>query len=1093
MKTKPDSPLDPSQARSISDARSMSTLFYRDTRLTMLIVAVAVVAGLTSLFVLPRMEDPVLSERYAVVTTRLPGADARRVETLVTEELEDRLQNVEEINRLTSESRPGISSIVIELRDEITETDKVWSEVRGKIDDAQTALPPDAGEPIFEELKVRATALIVALKWTSETKPNWSILRRLAKQLEERLQAIRGTEAVDRFADPGEEITVTLDPDRAAAIGLNASDVARQLRASDAKSAAGLLRMEDRELVMEVDNQFRQSDRIGDTLVQSSQDARWTRLRDVSTIDRVVPDPKPRYALVDSRPSVVVGTLVRPSYRIDRWQADAQTVLDEFEDELPSGVDLTVVLEQNQYVENRLRSLIGSLLLGITAVTAVMFLLMGWRSALIVAIALPLSGLTVLFGLRILEIPLHQMSITGIIIALGLLIDNAIVAVDEVNSEMRDGTSALDAVGKTVRHLAMPLTGSTITTALAFAPIAIMEGAGGEFVGSIAVSVMLAVFASLGFSLSVIPVLAARFAAPRRIKSDPMSDRRKPWIYHVWNGLRATATSGISSRSVVGSYRRLLEFMFRRPVRGIAVSVAMPIIGFWMFTQLPEQFFPPADRDQFHIEVELPVDASIAATEATVREINEELEAIDAKRVSWFLGESAPRFYYNINTARRGMPFFANAIVQMDSAKHLRPTLWRLQERLDTICPEARVVVRQLEQGPPFDAPIELRLFGPDLDTLQALGDELRVLLAQVPDVLHTKSLMSETLPTVTLDIREDEARLAGMAPTDISRQLFDQLEGAFAGEILEDTERVPVRVRVGNARRSRLSEIESMELVSPSGKRPLSSLASVQLKPETAVVTRMDRRRMNLIAGYVRAGTLPAKSLSDFKRRMVESGIEFPPGYDLKYGGEAAQRDQAVGNLMANVGVLAMLMIATLVISFRSFRMTGLIFVVAVCSVGLGMVGLYVLGYPFGFMAIIGTMGLIGIAINDSIVVLAALQAATRENQISQRSGKTGSALSVQQTTNVVVRCTRHVLATTMTTIAGFTPLILNGSEFWPPLAIAIAGGVTGATILALLLIPCGFRLLTVREKNDLDETSKLDPSGEIELETSVPVAASA
>ena len=1049
--------------------RSLATLFYRDRRLTILIIALAFVAGLTSLAVLPRMEDPVLAERFAVVTTTLPGADAERVETLITEELEDRLQQVEEIRLLTSESRPGISSIVIELRDEITETDKVWSKVRGKIDDAAVLFPPNAGEPFFEQLKVRATALIVALRWTSESEVRWSILRRYAKLLEDRLQAIRGTETADRFGDPGEEITVAIDPELAAAVGLNSSEIARRLQASDAKSSSGILRLSDRQMVMEVDNQLRQTDAIAGTLVQTSADGRWIRLGQVATVDRRVPDPKPRFAIVDAAPAVVVGTLVRPSYRIDRWQADADVVLEQFAADLPAGIDLSVVLKQNRYVAERLSSLVWSLMLGVVAVMAVMLFLMGWRSALIIAIALPLTGLTVLFGLRFMAIPLHQMSITGMIIAIGLLIDNAIVAVDEVNAKMRDGVSAINAVGQTVRHLAMPLAGSTITTVLAFAPIAIMIGPGGEFVGSIAVSVMLAVVASLFFSLTVIPVLAARFAAP----SDPAAAApraSKTRLQRIWQNMSRLASSGISSRGAQRIYRVVLSWVLRRPSRGILISLVMPIIGFAMFSQLPEQFFPPADRDQFHIEVELPVDGSIAATEKTTQAIDRELASLGAQKVSWFVGESAPRFYYNINTARRGMPFFANAIVQMESPEGLRPKLWELQNRLDRICPSARVVVRQLEQGPPFDAPVELRLFGSDLNTLRELGDQLRVLLAQVPDVVHTKSLMSETLPTVTLDVDEPAARLAGIRPTDISNQMFDQLEGVVGGEILEDTERVPVRVRVGNVKRSKLSEIESIELTSLSGKRPLSSLANVSLKPETAVITRMNRQRMNLVAGFVRAGTLPAKSLADFQRRMDASGMVLPPGYHLAYGGEAAQRDAAVGNLMANAGVLAVLMIATLVISFRSFRMTGVIFVVAVCSVGLGMVGLYLGEYPFGFVAIIGTMGLIGIAINDSIVVLAALQAAAGESRIRQLShsptsvASEGAILTLDQTVDVVVRCTRHVLATTFTTIAGFTPLILGGGEFWPPLAITIAGGVTGATILALLLVPCSFRLLAGR-----------------------------
>ncbi|MGI9475056.1 MAG: efflux RND transporter permease subunit, partial [Rubripirellula sp.] len=757
---------------------------------------------------------------------------------------------------------------------------------------------------------------------------------------------------------------------------------------------------------------------------------------------RGVPQPMPRFAEIDGQPTVALGVMVRSANRIDRWRESVQQELDAFQRELPSGISLKITLDQNEYVESRLSSLTFSLLLGATAVIFVVLCLMGWRSAMIVAVALPLSGFTVLFGLRVLEIPIHQMSITGMIIALGLLIDNAIVMVDEVVTEMREGRSPIDAVASTVRHLALPLAGSTVTTALAFAPIAMMPGPAGEFVGSIAVSVILAIFASLLFSLTVIPVLAAKFAHRAGRKESHSSDSG-------WLG--KTFRDGLSSRRVGDGYRRLLFWIFRRPMRGIAISMALPVVGFVMFTQLPEQFFPPADRDQFHIELELPANASIDATRTAAQRIDELLRDSGAERITWFYGESAPAFYYNVLASRRGVANFASAVVRMNSTDGLRETLRSLQRQADTQVPNARVLVRQLEQGPPFTSPIEIQVFGPDLDQLQRLGDQVRVALASVPDVTHTKSLLGETLPSISLRVDEAAARLAGFQPTDISRQLFDQLEGSVGGQVLEDTEQIPVRVRVGDELRGDLAGIASLELIRGDRLVPLASVADVHILPEVAVIPRMNRRRMNRIEGYIAAGTLPSKSLAMFQQRLDDSGFELPPGYSLEYGGEASQRDQAVGNLMANVGVLGVLMIATMVLSFRSFRLASIIFAIALASVGLGMIGLWFGGFPFGFMAIIGTMGLIGVAINDSIVVLAALK--------EQRpQGPT----AVNQTVDIVMRSTRHIVATTLTTIAGFAPLILGGGEFWPPLAIAIAGGVSGATLLALAFAPSAYLLLT-------------------------------
>lgn len=1029
-----------------------ATFFFRDSRALFLLIGMIVVSGLTSIAVLPRMEDPVLAKRVGLVATRLPGADAKRIESLVTEPLEDRLQDIEEIKQIKSESRPGISTITIELLDEITATDQVWSKVRGKIDEAIAVLPDAASRPVFEEMDVRAYAMIVGVTWDFDGPVNWALLRRYAKLLEDVLQEVPGTEVVDRFADPGEEITVAIKPEKAAALGLSGRDVADQLRSSDAKQSAGLLRGQDQELILELANQFEESAPIADTLIQSGVRGQMTRVGDIATISRGVPDPLPRYASINGKPAVALGAMVRNKQRIDLWRVQVGEQLAKFEEQLPAGLKLDILLDQNQYVASRLSSLAGNLVLGAMAVVMVVLALMGWRSALVVAMALPLSGLTVLFGLRVLGIPIHQMSITGMIIAIGLLIDNAIVVVDEVVAEIRAGHRPIDAVGRTVRQLMIPLAGSTVTTALAFAPIAMMPGPAGEFVGSIAISVMLAIFASLFFSLTVIPVVAAKFVGAGQATGDKPA---KAGSVRRAGPMMTLLANGFSSQPVARTYRHGLSFLLAKPMRAFAVSAALPLIGFGLFSQLSEQFFPAADRDQFHVLLELPSEATIASTERAADKVTELLTQAGARKVSWFFGESAPVFYYNITGSRRGVPNFGSAIVQMDSPEGLRDVLRDLQVKADQSVPAARVLMLQLEQGPPFAAPLEVRLFGPDLERLQILGDQVRVVMASVGEVTHTKSLLAETLPTVTLNVDEAAARSVGLSPADVSDQLFGQLEGADAGRILEETEQIPVRVRVGNDRRASIGDLSGLELTRGDIRVPVASVASVTLEPQIAVIPRMNRRRMNQVDGFITAGTLPATSLSEFQNRLDAAGFELPTGYSLEYGGEASQRNQAVGNLMANVGVLVVMMIATLVLSFRSFRLAAVILVVAVASVGLGMIGLWLGSYPFGFMAIIGTMGLIGVAINDSIVVLAALRAAKSE------PSRGGGELSLDEVTDVTVKCTRHVMATTLTTIAGFTPLIINGGLFWPPLAVAIAGGVSGATLLALCFVPAAYRLI--------------------------------
>lgn len=1017
--------------------------FFEDARLLTLIILLILVAGLSSLAVLPRMEDPVLARRVALVNTRMPGADAKRVETLVTEKIENRLRDIEEIKEIRSVSRIGISSISMELRDDITQTDTVWSRVRSRLDDALADLPRDAGRPEFEELEVRAYAMILGLVWKRiepgiqnsddpRFVPDIRVLRRLAIDLQDRLQNLAGTDLVDRFGDPGEEIEVSVTPSLAAAMGLTAGDVASRLRSYDAKSTAGIMRDGRSQLLMKVDNQLEVLDQIRSVPV-SSQAGRDVRLEEIANVKLGIPNPPETAAALDGFDAIVLGAMVRPAYRIDKWTADAEKLVSEFESMLPAGIEVDYVLKQSEYVNDRLRSLASNLLLGGLAVAGVIWILMGFRSAVIVTLTLPLASLIVLFMLRLVGIPIHQMSVTGLIIALGLLIDNAIVMVDEVQGRLRQGNPPIDAMSQSVSHLAAPLLGSTLTTALAFAPIALMPGPAGEFVGAIAISVIFAIFASLGLAMTVIPTVAAKLLGNSAAGS---------------RGGLANAHSGIQTPRLSRAFERVVRQCVVHPWRGVALSLMLPVTGFAVFPLLEEQFFPASGRDQFHITVEGSPTDSLEATRQTAQRVDTIARQMGAQRVDWFYGESAPQFYYNVIASRRGTPNFAQGLVKLPPGTEPEPVIRELQSRLDNEILSSRVLVKQLEQGPPFGAAVEVRLFGPDLEILRRLGEEVRVKLSRMPEVTAVRTDLTEVLPQVNFDVDEAAAVQAGVTPAEIARQLAFAFEGQSGGNVLQDNEEIPIVVRVGDIIRGDLSRIESMDIAMPTstGMRmtPLSAIASVSLQPEAAALPRLNRMRMNEVAAYIGAGLLPSGVQNRLEIELVEFERDLPSGYSLKYGGEASKRDDAVGNLLSTVGVLAVLMLATLVLSFSSFKMAGIIALVAALSIGLGMAALTASGYPFGFMAIIGTMGLIGVAINDSIVVLAGI-----------RANAEAVAGEVEAVVHEVMHASRHVVATTLTTMAGFTPLILDGGGFWPPMAVSIAGGVAGATLLALILVP--------------------------------------
>ncbi|MCR9296994.1 MAG: efflux RND transporter permease subunit, partial [bacterium] len=367
----------------------LASRFYSDRRLIVLTILLAVASGLSSLWILPRMEDPLLTQRAANITTLFPGADAERVEALVTEKIEDRLLDVPEIKRIRSQSRAGSSFVTVELRDDIYDTDPIWSTIRGKLEDSIADLPDGARRPIFDELEIAAYAWIGAVVWDRPEPASPAILRRLARDLKDRLFVLAGTKAVDLFGDPKEEVVVEIDPRRATAAGLSPASIAQQVARGDVKSSAGTLRSDKTDLVVEVGNEFKSLADIQAATLQTNEPGQTLALAEVASVSRTTPSPPASKVIVDGKPGVVVSVLLRPEYRIDQWAAEAQEVVRGFASELPPGVKLDIIMEQESYVSQRLEDLANNLLLGVTAVALVTFLFMGWRSAILVTATLP--------------------------------------------------------------------------------------------------------------------------------------------------------------------------------------------------------------------------------------------------------------------------------------------------------------------------------------------------------------------------------------------------------------------------------------------------------------------------------------------------------------------------------------------------------------------------------------------------------------------------------------------------------------------------------------------------------------------------------
>ena len=656
-------------------------------RLLALSLGLLIAAGLSAVQTLPRAEDPYLIARNATVLAPYPGATPEQIEALVARPIEQELRTISEISVLESTSRQGIALLSLELGDDVTNVAPVWSRVRDKLGDVAPSLPEGVDTPELLDDRGYAFSLVAALRWTLDTPPNPQLMERYAERLEDAFRQVAGTEYTHRFGVAGEQVEVMVDPLELNALGLSVGQLAAAIDASDGRRTAGEVVTQGYRLTVGLSGEFDALDRLREINVTTRQ-GQSVKLGEIAELRRGVQDPPSAVALLNGERAVFVGARMAPGQRIDLWVARAQERLAAFADELPVGLAVEEVFEQASYTNQRLSDVALSLLMGLVLVVGILFLTMGWRSALTVGLAIPATALLTLALFRPLGMEIHQMSIIGIIVALGLMVDNAIVMTNALRERFLQGDSALVATRDALRHLAVPLLASTLTTVLAFMPIVLMPGPAGEFVGPLAMAVMVALVSSYLISLFLVPALSPMLLA--KVAAKPPAPRD--------NALK---------RAFRGTVRSAL----RHPVAAMVITLCVPVGGMALMPTLDVAFFPPADRDQFHVEVRLPPASSMAQTESLAHDVERMVRELPGVvRVSAFVGESAPMMYYNVLTNEDNNPAFLHLIVDTASLDVTRQQVPQLQQALDQRFPQAQSVVRKYEQGPPFQAPIELRV-----------------------------------------------------------------------------------------------------------------------------------------------------------------------------------------------------------------------------------------------------------------------------------------------------------------------------------------------------------------------------------------------
>ena len=1004
-------------------------IFLERPRILFLTLAFILLSGISSLLSVPIQENPELAERWGNVGVFYPGASPERIETQVINDLEIKLREIVEIDELDSIISQGYSKTHIELEDSVPpdKIEETWSRIQGKLDQI---IPPDEATVILNRTAGPPITLEYIIDWNGDGEPPMIMMSRLAQQLKRKLSSIPLTKETAVYGETDEEIIVEIDSAKMSSLNLTYGDVANSIRSFDNKKPVGVISNNNSEFLIRLKDNINSPQKVGEIPVKIINQSEIIRLQDIGNISIEPASPVEDIFLYNGKQVISVSATGTMSQRVYDYVDRVEAVVEEMRQILPEEFSINRIYDESIYVSSKFSELIKSFSIAAFFVLSLSFLLLGIRPGLIVTAILPFSVSLVLLGCRLIGLPLHMTSITGIIIALGLLIDNGIIVVEDYKFRRSQGLSVKESINETLIQLTTPLAAATGTTVFAFMPIVTGEGSSVEFVGGLAITVIMSIIASLVLALIMVPVL--------------MSYMEKiPYFENI-----KVHEEGYSNEKLLRKYKAFLTWAFEIPRRAILVSISLPFLGFLLFNTIDKDFFPSSDREMFRVHIDLPENSSSIKTAEKAKLIREQIlqsDLIEIEKDYWFVGRWMPRVLMNIvgGMEKTGSNNSAQAVFFARDYYEMIDKLPELSRLIVSKNPDTTIYIDSFYSGPPFFSDIRYDIFGDDVNVLLELGSELELIINDAPDISHTRSEATSSNTNVEFEFDSSNISLAGKNTELMVNELFAANNGLVISSMLDSNIEIPIRVKgvinssdiTGDSSSISISNSNSIDFI--------GNYSKTSLNKSPSTITRISSQRVNIVEGWVWTGTLASETESYIYDEVERFKKNLPPGYSIKQSGEAEVRGDSQSQIWSSAIVYIFFITIGLVFALNSFRETALILSVAFLSMGLSFVGLIVGFQNFCFIATIGAIGLIGLSINDSIIVL---------SHIKERARK--SLMTKSDLIEVVIRSTRHIITTSLTTLGGFVPLIF-ASIFFRPLAWAMSVGVLGATLTALLYIP--------------------------------------
>ncbi|MBC3362720.1 efflux RND transporter permease subunit [Pseudomonas sp. SWRI154] len=1005
---------------------NLSALAVRERSITVFLLFLIAVAGVLAFFQLGRAEDPPFTVKQLTVITAWPGATAQEMQDQVAEPLEKRLQELKWYDRTETYTRPGLAFTMVSLVDRTppSQVQEEFYQARKKLADEAVKLPAGVIGPMVNDEFSDVTFALFALKAKGEPQ---RLLVRDAEALRQRLLHVPGVKKVNIIGEQPERIFVSFSHDRLATLGVSPQEIFAALNSQNMLTPAGSIETAGPQVFLRLDGAFDKLQKIRDTPI--SVLGRSLKLSDVATVERGYEDPATFLVRNDGEETLLLGVIMREGWNgLDLGKAlDAET--NSINEGMPLGMTLSKVTDQSVNIDSAVGEFMVKFFVALLVVMIVCFVSMGWRVGVVVAAAVPLTLAVVFVVMAATGKNFDRITLGSLILALGLLVDDAIIAIEMMVVKMEEGYDRIKASAYAWSHTAAPMLSGTLVTAIGFMPNGFAQSTAGEYTSNMFWIVGIALIASWVVAVAFTPYLGVKLL---------------PDIKQVEGGHAAIYNTRHYNR-----FRRVLTRVIARKWWVAGTVIATFVVAILGMSLVKKQFFPTSDRPEVLVEVQMPYGTSIEQTSATVAKVEAWLQKQDeAKIVTAYIGQGAPRFYLAM-APELPDPSFAKIVVLTDSQQSREALKFRLREAVaEGLAPEARVRVTQLVFGPYSPFPVAYRVMGPD-------PTKLREIASQVQDVMQASPLMRTVntdwgprVPTLHFNLDQDRLQAVGLTSNAVAQQLQFLLAGVPITAVREDIRSVQVVGRAAGDIRLDPAKIEGFTLVGATGQRiPLSQVGEVDVRMEDPILRRRDRTPTMTVRGDIDEGLQPPDVSSAIFKQLQPVIDRLPSGYRIEQAGAIEESGKAGKAIVPLVPIMVAMTLLIIILQVRSVSAMIMVFLTA----PLGLIGvvptLLIFNQPFGINALVGLIALSGILMRNTLILIGQIHQNAKE-------GLDPFHAVIEAT----VQRARPVLLTALAAILAFIPL--THSVFWGTLAYTLIGGTFVGTIMTLVFLPAMYSI---------------------------------